>query len=57
MSKIPHHKLPEEEELDWEEELIEEFQDRRGRKKPLPRRSREQDFDDWDHNRRRRGKE
>lgn len=54
MPRVPHHQLPEEEELDWEEELIEEYQDRRGRKKTLPRRTREQDYDDYDQQSRRR---
>lgn len=53
MPRVPHHQLPEEEELDWEQELIEEFQDRRGRKKPVPRSPRERDFDDYENTRRR----
>lgn len=57
MSRIPHHQLPEEEELDWEEELIEEYQDRRGRKKELPRKLRDQDSDEWGGDRRRRIKD
>lgn len=48
MKRIPHHQLPEEEDLDWEEQLIETYQTPKNRKKSAPRRAKPQDYDDWD---------